>query len=260
MDLERDPAALWARLPSADASERAFLDSVNRIGFSRTRAEASAERADRQALREALREAALLDHAPLRRRIADGTLRGAELRAILLAIPQTDRDHVVEEILGVAYPPLEEPLREAELVPYQPSALDEILHACDASGLTCSDRFLDIGAGTGKVTLLAHLLTGATAIGIERDPALHAVADEAARALHLPTTQLCADARDHLVPCEVAFMFLPFTGSVLEAVMQRLNELRPRRVCASALDLARRAELVEIAQPQSWLHIYRWRQ
>ncbi|MEO8797466.1 MAG: hypothetical protein ABI551_06240 [Polyangiaceae bacterium] len=259
MDLERDPAVLRARLPHADASERAFLDSVNRIGFSRMRADASAERAEREALREELRMAALRAHAPLRSRIAAGALRGAELRSILLDLPLADRDHVVEEILGVAYPPLEEPAREAELVPYQPSSLDEILHACDESGLARADRFLDIGSGTGKVTLLAHLLTGAAAIGIERDPALHAVADEAARALHLPTTQLCADARDHLVPCEVVFMFLPFTGLVLEAVMDRLNELRPRCLCASAIDLTRRAELVEVAQAQSWLHIYRWR-
>ncbi len=259
MDLELDPAALRARLQHADASERAFLDSVNRIGFSRMKSNAAAERAERETLREELRAAALRAHTLLRRRIAEGALRGAELRAILVGLPLADRDHVVEEILGVAYPPLEEAAREAELVPYQPSSLDEILYACDESELSRDDRFLDIGSGTGKVTLLAHLLTGATAIGIERDPTLHAVADEAARALQLPTTQLCADARDQLVPCEVVFMFLPFTGLVLEAVLQRLNELRPRCLCASAIDLTRQAELVEVAQAQSWLHIYRWR-
>src|SRR5262249_13091318 len=162
------------------------------------------------------------------------------------------RDHYVEEVLGIAYPPLDERRLERESMAYLPSGYDEIVHAFDATELGPGDRFLDIGSGMGKATMLAALLTGATSFGVEHDESLHELAEVAACALHVEGVHCRRDdAREAVLDeAEVVFMYLPFTGSVLSNVMARLMERRPegararrRFLCAAAVDLGRYRDL-----------------
>jgi SAM-dependent methyltransferase len=255
---------------SPDAKDRAFIDAMIRMEWSRT--SDPALRAELEALHAAVREIAMQHHAPLRTRIASGSFPRTELRTHFDLIPVFERDHFVEEVLGVAYPPLEPAVLERELVTYTPSGYDEIVHAFDVSALGPDDRFIDVGSGMGKAVMLAALLTGATSTGLECDARLHALATHASSALGLAEVRFHhGDARDSAVVeeehADVVFMYLPFSGRSLETVLDRLMEVGRRRparsrgrfLCAGALDTSRYEDLVEAGPSRSWLHVYAWR-
>ncbi len=244
-------------MPEADLAtpqDRAFVDGMVRLQWAK---ESDREkRAMLEEIRARTERAALEDHAELRTKIASGTLRGDELRRFFDDVPLLERDHFVEEVLGIAYPPLEEQVLDAELVAYCPSGYDEIVHAFDRTKLGPSDRFFDVGAGMGKAVLLAALLTGATSGGIELHPELVENAREAARSLSIDARCAVGDARaTAFEDADVVFLYIPFTGSVLASVLERLFAARSRFVCASSLD-ADRYDLALVGEPRSWLHVY----
>src|SRR5258708_210053 len=103
-------------LIAGDGRDRAFVDAMIRMEWARTTD--AGTRARLYDLHVAVREAALRSHGALRSKIATGALRGADLRRQLEAAPPLERDHFVEEVLGIAYPPLDEPALERELVSY----------------------------------------------------------------------------------------------------------------------------------------------
>jgi protein-L-isoaspartate O-methyltransferase len=242
-----------------DGNDRAFVDGVIRMGWPRAEGPTRAELA---VLLDGLRAVTSRAHAALRQRIASGELRGRTLRAMFDDVPALERDHFVEEVLGIAYPPLDEPELGPELIAYMPSGYDEIVHALDATELKAGERFLDVGSGTGKAVLLAALLTGATGVGVECNGALVDLAERAARDLGVSDASFShGDAREcELAPADVVFMYLPFTGTVLANVLARLTtaESRPRGryLCAGALDLERHAGIVRAGPPSSWLQVY----
>lgn len=258
--------ALRELVERGNGADRAYVDAMIRMRWSRTKDRVV--RTDLQALHEALRAAALTAHAKVRTEIAKGALRGPALRAHFDSVAASDRDHFVEEVLGVAYPPLEEPTLERELVTYSPSGYDEIVHAFDLVQLASGDRFFDFGSGMGKVVLLAALLTGATAAGVEQDETLHDLAQRAMRDLGvIPSRMRFADARAvEIDDADVFFMYLPFTGGALATVLERLVEHgrrarprdRQRYLCAGALDTERWSDFAIAGPPRSWLHVYAW--
>ena len=163
-------------------------------------------------------------------------------------------------MLGIAYPPLDEGAPGTDLMSYAPSGYDEIVYAFEQSGLGASHRFLDLGAGLGKVVMLAELLTGAASVGVEYDSQLCELGRDACRELGLQNVSLrVQDARElDSVDADVVFMYLPFSGEVLGAVMARLlaTPARPRYFCTGALELQRYPELSPVGSPQSWLNVY----
>jgi hypothetical protein len=262
-----DLAALRALIDRGDGSDRAFVDAMIRMGWART--SDPRERAALEELHLELATAALRSHSDLRAEIAKGALRGPALRRHFDETPLFERDHHVEEVLGIAYPPLEEPIVAREALAYTPSGYDEIVHAFDVTGLTAGDRFLDIGSGMGKVVMLAELLTGATSAGVECDGGLNEIAAKASHELGLWQARYHhGDARDLPVgDPDVVFMYLPFTGGVLATVLERLMEnarhrppqTRRRFLCAGRLDTRRYQALVVAGPPRSWLNVYAWR-
>jgi len=235
------------------------------------RARDDAERASLLELEAAVQAASLSAHAALRNEIAGATLPCSALRRLFDAVPAAERDHFVEEVLGIAYPPLDEPEPEPEpeLIAYTPSGYDEIVHALDATRLALGQRFLDIGSGLGKAVMLAALFTGASSMGVERDARLHGLAADAARSLGLRQAQFeRADALEMLAyDADVVFMYLPFTGTTLARVLARLVEAgrsgpprRPDRfLCSALLGPGRYPDLVPVGPPKSWLQVYAWR-
>jgi predicted RNA methylase len=233
---------LVALAERGNAADRAFVDGMIRM----RQAPAS--------LRETLIASAARSHAGLRDRIGHG-FRGAELRQHFDAIGD---DHVIEEILGIAYPPLDEPAPVVERVPYLPSSYAEIMHAFDVTGLGVNDAFLDIGSGAGKTVLLASLLTGARSRGIECDAAVHAMAASAASTLNVDARFEHADALSaDFGDASVVFMYIPFTGRSLEVVIDRVVSQHRRFLCASALDRARFPMLSAVSE-RSWMRVYAW--
>lgn len=238
--------------------DRAFEDAKLRFAWARSRDDESRRgiRDEHRRVRQAARDA----HATLRSRIASGELRGAALRRTFEERGVLDRDHFVEEVLGIAYPPLEERALGRELVTYTPSGYAEIVHALDVTKVAAGDRFLDIGAGMGKVALLAALLTGARVVGLECDAALVDEARAAAADLGLDVEAVrfeLGDARDvALPPAEVVFMYVPFTGETFTSVMNRVTAMAPRFVCCAPLDAERHPHWVPVGPPASWLQVY----
>jgi SAM-dependent methyltransferase len=262
-----DLHSLRALLDGDDARDRAFVDAMTRIRWSR--AHEPSERAELEELHRATKNAAQRSHSARRLEVASGSLRGAALRKYFDELPLLERDHAVEELLGIAYPPLVEPELERELVGYSPSGYDEIVHALDVTGLGAGDRFVDLGCGLGKAVLLAGLLTGASCSGIEQNEQLCRDGQQVCRELRLDGAVLQhGDAREAaLGDPDVVFMYLPFTGGALTAVLARLmahwsrSAARGRRryLCAGALDLERYPALVPAGPAKSWLHVYAWR-
>jgi protein-L-isoaspartate O-methyltransferase len=237
-------------------ADRAFEDA--KLRFAWARASDDETRGEITAALQRIRGAAREAHAPLRARIASGELRGAALRRVFDDARAPVRDHFVEEVLGIAYPPLEEQALDRELVPYTPSGYAEIVHALDVTKLAPSDRFLDVGAGMGKVTLLAALLSGARVSGLECEARLVEEARAAAAALGVVDADFdVGDAREAVLPdADVVFMYVPFTGETFAAVMGRVTAMAPRFVCCAPLDLARHAGFVPVGEPCSWLQAY----
>ena len=212
---------------------------------------------EREVTRAAYAEAracSLRFHAKTRAALKDGTLRGAKLRALL----EGQSDAFVEELLDLAHPPLDEAQLPPHHTPYIASGLTQVLHALDVTRLGPDDTLVDVGAGLGKVVLLAHLLTGARAHGVELDGALVQQASQGAASLGLERVSFTqGDARTaELGEAKVYYLFSPFAAEVLDAVMARLQSIAERRplfVCASP---SPHSWLEAVSAPSSWLVVH----
>ena len=141
---------------SAEISDRAFAASVLRLhGRPDDR---------RAAVYDRIRETALRAHERIRAKLRTRSLDREAFLAEVEAAPIALRDHLVEEILGIAYPPLDPTPLPSDLVDYAPSGLAEIAFMLERAGLGPGATFVDLGAGLGKVVLLVALLTGAHAV------------------------------------------------------------------------------------------------
>jgi SAM-dependent methyltransferase len=186
---------------------------------------------------------------------------GLDWLAWLASIPPAARDAAVDEYLGIAAPAPSSASPGEHLIGYHPSGVASIVRALIEAPVRVDDVVIDLGAGLGKVVLLAHLLTGATTRGIELQPALVERAREAARRLGASARFTHADVRDaDLDDGTVFFLYLPFTGPALTRVLQRLHAIAKRRaivVCSLGLDLDREASwLVRRPIDSFWLALY----
>lgn len=123
-----------------------------------------------------------------------------------------------------------------EIVPYQPTPARHILALVAAGAISESDVLVDLGSGLGHVSLLVSLCTGARSVGVELEPGYVASARQCAQALNLSSVSfLEGDARDvDLSSGTVFYLYTPFTGSILRAVMNSLGKqasIRPIKIC-----------------------------
>jgi hypothetical protein len=149
-------------------------------------------------------------------------------------------DHLDMLVGGVLRfrPPAGEAARLApEMVPYQPTPARHIFDMLGRAGLTAQDVLVDLGSGLGHVPLLASICTGARGIGIELEPAYVDCARRSAQGLSLTdVTFVQQDAREaDLARGTVFYLYTPFTGTILRAVLDALRREaagREIRVCA----------------------------
>ena len=175
--------------------------------------------------------------ADARHRIATGEWRGAHLRPVLdrytayrpgeIGADHLDHDGLDVWVRGVFAPqpaPPETLSRGPEMVHLEQTPARVLLELVDRVSLTSATHFFDLGSGLGQLVLLFHFLTGLPATGVEIEPAYVGYARR--RAVDLGdgrVTFLQADARTaDLYAGTLFFLFTPFTGDLLQTVLERL--------------------------------------
>jgi SAM-dependent methyltransferase len=187
-------------------------------------------------------------------------MRDAALLEWLASLPPDARDAAIEEHLGIAedLPPAAPP--GEHLVGYHASGVAAIVRALIEVPATPDDVLVDLGSGLGKVVLLAALLAGAKARGIELQPSLVDRARANALRLGVNVHFTEGDVRDaYLDDGTVFYLYDPFTGPVLSAVLDRLRAVAERHaivVCALGVDLGRAPWLARREVDAFWLSIY----
>lgn len=175
---------------------------------------------------------------------AGGVPRGASLAEMIAAVPPRDRDAYVDELLRT--PALPRPAARAvqdddELIDCIPSGVAGVVRALVAAEVGPDDVFVDVGAGLGTVAILAHLLTGARATGIEIQPALVGAASERARDLGIDGVAFVhGDARATLPEGTVYYLYTPFMGASMQRARDRLRAeagMRQIAICTLGFDL-----------------------
>lgn len=176
-----------------------------------------------------------------RTEIQSGALRGVLLLERLQLVPARERDAWVDELLSLQEPPPDSPELPRGAVPYLPCGVEEILTMVRELPLQPSDELVDLGSGLGKVVLLAHLLTGARALGVEVQAPLVQSARERCARLGLDAISFVhANAADVELDGSVFFLYAPCNGELLLALLGRLQQVarrRPIAVCAVGLEL-----------------------
>lgn len=166
-------------------------------------------------------------------------LRGAALLELLLSIPALERDAWVDETLGLEAPPPDVDLPRGA-VPYLRCGVDEIIATVREVPIRSSDDFVDLGSGMGRVAILAHLLSGARASGIEIQEHLVRGAKARSAELALPAVSFVhANAADVELRGSIFFLYAPFNGEMLRRVLERLESASRRRpivVCAVGVE------------------------
>jgi hypothetical protein len=194
--------------------------------------------------------------------VVAGTLRGPALQQRLLAVPAHDRDVWVDELLGLGEPPPDVPDLPAGAVPYLPCGVEEILTVALDIPLRPDDELVDIGSGQGKVVLLAHLLTGVRARGVELQEPLVRCALAVSAEFQLENVSFTlGNAIEVPLEGSIFFLYSPCNGELLSALLGRLEELARRKpivVCAAGFELPgvrwlepRRASAVSVALYES---------
>jgi hypothetical protein len=130
-----------------------------------------------------------------------------------------------------------------------------------------SDVFVDVGSGLGRATALVHLLTGASAVGLEIQANLVRAARDLMKRLELPRVSCIeGDAAEWTGAIDagtIFFLYCPFSGDRLAkalADLERVARTRMIRVCSVDLPLPARPWLtLQEAAPPGDLTIYRSR-
>lgn len=140
-------------------------------------------------------------------------------------------DELVSGVLPFGMADAEVAELPAEMVFYQPTPARHVFDLIDRVALTERDVLIDLGSGLGHVPLLTAICTSARSIGIELEATYVDCARRSARALNLSrATFLQQDARTaDFSSGTVFFLYTPFTGTVLRAVLDALRREAARR-------------------------------
>ena len=260
----RAPAEAWpARLEALEAErDRAGPGRLARIAAELHELWDAADAAGRRRLEDlqgrlVAEESAR--HAAARAEVRSGALRAERLAERVQARDEPERDAFVEQLLGITHAPFGAGRLPPDLIGHHASGWGAITKCLRGLALGPDDVFVDVGAGLGKVVLLAHLLTGVRAVGLELQPSLVAHARARAQDLGAEVTFAEGDARAALPAGTVYYLYLPCTGAALQAVLARLEAhaaSRPLRVRTLGLDLGRVPWLVPDGPDDLWLSGY----
>ena len=160
-------------------------------------------------------------------------------------------DVFINSLLLTNPAPVETKVREPEMVYYQQTPARIIFELVEKAHLTREDVFYDLGSGLGQVPILVNLLSGATARGIEFEPAYCAYARGCAVEFNLPRVEFInVDARKaDFSDGTVFFMYTPFEGRILQEVLEKLRGESRRKM----IRLFTYGPCTSLVSRQSWL-------
>jgi hypothetical protein len=237
-----DEANFATRAEALDELEVHVLDRLDGLPTVGESAELSFLRKQASALKAQLQAADERLFGRLREGIRKGRYTPESLRAQLVAYigpaaaswPNAATSYDSLDVLTNGLfpePPelVESVAHEPEMVYYQKTPARVILEL--AAKITPQDVFYDLGSGLGQVPLLVHLLSGATTTGVEIEPGYCQHAQVCADSLGLTRVHfLCADARTvGYAVGTVFYLFTPFTGSILQQVLEQLRQLAQQK-------------------------------
>jgi hypothetical protein len=186
-----------------------------------------------EAIREEIRQGA--GHPLLDRLIAEAR-PGLGVADGVNAESYDDLDELVSGVLRPQHPETGHLVLDAEMVPYQPTPARHIFDFLRRIGLSERDVLVDFGSGLGHVPLLTGICTQGRSVGIELEGAYVDCGRQCAEALKLGNvTFIEQDAREaDLSSGTVFYLYTPFTGTILRAVLDSLRReaaSREIRVC-----------------------------
>jgi hypothetical protein len=146
-------------------------------------------------------------------------------------------DELVSGVLQFEEPEDRHIAKDSEKLPYQPTPARHIFRLISLAAITAADVFVDLGSGLGQVPMLVSICTGSRSVGIELQTTYVERARQCAQRLNLNrVTFFQQDARDaDLSSGTVFYLYTPFTGSILSAVLNRLKQeaaTRSIRICS----------------------------
>lgn len=184
-------------------------------------------------------------------------LTAEALLSRLAALPPDQRDAELERLLGIDVHDDVSRSPGPDLIGYHPSGVAPALCALVEAGVEEDDLFVDLGCGLGKVAVLARLLCGARVRGIEvqrelldRSPRVDGV-----ELVHADVRQAPLDDGT------VFYLYNPFTGDTLRAVLRRLHAVARHHaivVCALGVELEHVAQTWLTPRPTEhfWLRVF----
>lgn len=178
-----------------------------------------------------------------RRRILAGAHACDAFRAALAFVPRDSRDAWLDRVLALDVIPADSSELPRGGVPYLPSSVDALLECVNLAAIGADDTLVDIGSGVGRATAFVHLLTGASAIGIEIQTDLVAAATAMTRAISSRIANIHGDAAGidiDLAAGTVFLLYCPFSGDRLVRTLAKLRavaSVRPIRLCCIDLPL-----------------------
>jgi SAM-dependent methyltransferase len=200
----------------------------------------------------------------LRSLVSNALATPAVVRTTLTSVPPTERDAWLDLVLGLDAIPGDGPELPRGCVPYLPCPVDTLLRMVEHAEVQASDVFVDVGSGVGRAAALVHLLTGASAIGLEIQPALVLAARDLAARLNVSRFSPIEGDATQLVGFitigSIFFLYCPFSGDRLEQTLDELEPIartRQIRVCCVDLPLPPRPWLTLVSPPSGDLAVYR---
>jgi hypothetical protein len=143
---------------------------------------------------------------------------------------------------------------EPEMVEFYKTPARMVFEWVDPVGFARDDVFFDLGSGLGQVVMLVNLLTGIEAWGVEIEPVYCEYARSCATGLGLREVRfVAADARDvDLGDGTVFFLYTPFRGEILEAVLERLRQVAQSK----RIKVISYGPCTEEVAKQDWLRLF----
>lgn len=149
-------------------------------------------------------------------------------------------------------------VQHPELVHLEDTPVRVLLDLAEHITLEQGERLCDLGSGLGRAAVVLRWLTGATVHGIEIQPDYCAFAILLARSFGLANVSFeQGDARSaDLSRGDVFYMFTPFKGGILRAVLERLRAEATRR----PITLCTYGSVSLVAGQEPWLRLVEGRQ